>query len=456
LRDLRAVGGDGARRRARELVGGWIASHNRWSHPAWRTDILAARIAAWLGQYEFFCASADDAFRAKFFSSLVKQVRHLTRAVPGSLAGADLILALKGLVYGGLCLQGGEARVTKALRLLEQELPGQILADGGHIERNPSTQLKVLRFLIDIRSALLAAGEPVPQSIQNAIDRMTPMVRFFRHADGGFAFFNGAQEEETWRIDMLLAQADARGKAPQQAPHSGFQRLQANRTLVLVDVGPPPSAGLDYTAHAGTLSFELSHGKDRIIVNCGAHVGSHPTWRDVLRATAAHTTITVDDKNSSELLPDGGIGRRPVGVPWRREQQDGSVWLEASHDGYADTARLVHRRKLFLAASGEDLRGEDNLLPLGGAILAHDYALRFHLHPSVRASITHDRQTVLLAPPSGPGWRLRAAGGQMELAESVYLGSGGEVKRTQQVVVTGLLERDGAVIKWAIRREAKR
>ena len=456
LRDLRAVGGDGARRRARELVASWIAAHGRWSHPAWRTETLSARICAWLGQYEFFCASADDAFRTRFFGSLSKQVRHLSRAVPGSLSGADLILAIKGLAYAGLSLPSGEARLAKALGLLEQELPGQILADGGHIERCPSTQLHVLRHLIDIRAAVLAAGEPVPQSIQNAIDRMAPMIRFFRHADGGFALFNGGQEEEAWRIDMLLAQADARGKAPQQAPHSGFQRLQANRTLVLMDVGPPPPQGLDGTAHAGTLSFELSHGKDRIIVNCGAHSGSHPTWRDVLRATAAHSTITVDDTNSCEFLADGGIGRRPVAVPWRREQQDGSVWLEVSHDGYAETARIVHRRKLFLAASGEDLRGEDNLLPIGGTIRAHSFALRFHLHPTVRASLTHDGTAVLLAPASGPGWRVRASGGAVELAESVYLGTGGEVKRTQQIVVAGPIGVEGAVIKWAIRREGRR
>ncbi len=448
LRDLHVVGSDAGRRRGRDLIAAWIERHGRWKPVSWRPDVLGTRIVAWLGQYDFFCASADDGFQERFLASLSRQARHLARALPGSTTGSDLLLAMKGLIYAGVCLPGGEARLAQGLRLLERELPRQVLADGGHAERSPSGHLRVLRHLIDIRATLLAAGREVPPALQSAIDRMAPMLRFFRHGDGGLALFNDSNEEEAWLVDLVLTRSDAKGKPLASAPHSGFQRLTANRTLLVADMGPPPAPGYDRHAHAGTLAFELSVGKDRVIVNCGAHAGGSPEWRLAQRATAAHSTVTVEDTNSTELRPDGAPGRRPRAVHCRRDEADGNVWVEASHDGYRRALGVLHRRRLFLAATGEDLRGEDRVSGPDG----RRFAVRFHLHPAVRVSMVQAGRAALLRLPSGGGWRLRAAGGEMRLGESVYLGVRGEVKRGEQIEVSGRIDGREAIVKWALQR----
>src|SRR3546814_7420827 len=91
------------------------------------------------------------------------------------------------------------------------------------------------------------------------------MLRLLQHGDGGLALFNGSNEGEDLQIGLVLQRA-ASGKGPlQSAPASGFQRLQAGRTLVLVDCGRPPPPGYDRLAHAGTLSFEMSVGRERLI-----------------------------------------------------------------------------------------------------------------------------------------------------------------------------------------------
>src|SRR3546814_3205409 len=125
----------------------------------------------------------------------------------------------------------------------------------------------VLRDLVDVRSALLAAGESLPTFLLAGIDRAAPFLRMLRHNDGGLGLFNGSGEGEGWLVDMLLAQADARGRAPTSAPQSGFERIVANRTIALMDTGAPPQAGLDIRAHAGTLSLAVSVGKERMITN---------------------------------------------------------------------------------------------------------------------------------------------------------------------------------------------
>jgi len=459
LRDLRTVGGDAARRGARELIDDWMARHKRWDALVWRPDVLGRRLAAWLGCHDFFCASADDAFRRRCLASLQRQSRHLRRVLPHAASGAELIAALKGLIAAGLCLPGLRPRAALGLRLLARQLPIQVLPDGGHVSRNPATHARVLRDLVDIRSTLLAARAEVPEALMVAIDRMAPYLRMMRHGDGGLALFNGAREEEPWLLDMLLAQADARGRPPQSAPHSGYERIVAGRTLVLADVGAPPPRGFDAHAHAGTLSFELSVGKERLIANCGAMSGAQDHWLKAQRATAAHSTLALDDTNSTEVLREGGLGRRPRKVTAHREEADGNVWLDLAHDGYVDGAGLVHRRRLYLSAAGDDLRGHDRLILSGGATQAERFAARFHLHPAVKASLVQDG-AVLLRLPGGGGWQFKADG-PLAIAESVALGGSDAPRRAEQIVVSGPLgapDSDGVVaaVKWALKRVAKK
>ena len=199
----------------------------------------------------------------------------------------------------------------RALRGLERELAAQILPDGGHLTRSPSVQLLVLRDLIDIRAVLRAAALDIPAALTQAIEAMAPMLRFFRHGDRRLALFNNSVEEDADIVDLVLTRSESRGHAPPQAPDSGFQRLAAGQTLAVVDTGKPPPRGFDGAAHAGTLSFELSHGRDRIVVNCGGYRGSKPAWRRLSRTSAAHSVLVVDDTNAVEILADGALGRGP-------------------------------------------------------------------------------------------------------------------------------------------------
>ncbi len=456
MRDLRAVGGDMARRRSRVLVWSWLDHNGGWSPQSWAPDILGARVANWIGLHDFYCASADDEFRARVFESLARQVRHLARVLPASLDGARLVTAVKGLVYGGFCLPDHEKAGYEALRLLDRELPRQILPDGGHIERNPSVQMRVLRDLIDMRAVLRVARVDVPESLQHAIDRMTPALRFFRHADGGLALFNGGREEETALVDTVLAQADARGRPLKSAPHTGFERLIAGRTLVLLDTGAPPPAGLDRLAHAGTLSMEVSVSKERLIVNCGSHPSQRGPWRAALAGSAAHSTVVIADTNSAEVLENGGLGRRPSHVGCERQESDGAVLVVATHNGYSKGFGFLHRRRVYLADNGEDLRGEDTLEPVIGATPANQpFTIRFHLHPQVQPALIQGGAQVELRLPSGNVWRMRATGAVLELAESIYLGSGDEPRRTSQIVMQGQSSPEGITVKWALRRERK-
>lgn len=450
LYDLRRLGGDTARRQARRLVEDWIHRNRRWHPIAWDPAVVGQRIASWMALHDFYLATAEPGFRARVFASIGRQAAHLSRALASAPAGAGLLSAARGLLYAGICLPGHERLAAQGLRLLLRELPKQILPDGGHVSRCPQVAAEVLRLLIDMRLCLKLGRREVPEALHHAIDRLAPAVRFFRHGDGALALFNGGQETAGLPVDTVLAQADARGKPLRSAPHSGFERLVAGRTVILMDTGKPPADAYAERAHAGTLSFELSVGAQRMIVNCGAHPGDSSAWRRALASTAAHSTLVVDDTNSSEVFADGWLGRRPARIGVERQDTGSAVLIDATHDGWQETHRLIHRRRLFLHEGGNDLRGQDILTGQRGI----PFTVRFHLHPGVQASVVRSNAAVLLRLGK-VGWRFVAGGAaeSLELSESVYFGQGDEGRRSQQIVLKGVTEGDTTTVKWALRRE---
>jgi uncharacterized heparinase superfamily protein len=460
LRDLRALGGNDARRSARLLTEEWLDRHESCSALAWRADVLGRRLAMWTSHYELFFASASDSLRLRLLASMTRQARHLGRVAARESDGLGRLAALKGLLYAGLCLPGELPLTVKARRLLETELAWQVSPDGGHAARSPAAQILLLRDLIDMRAALSASGQKPMPPLSAAIDRAATLLRFLRHGDGALAVFNGGGEGNPTVIDLVLAHADARKHPGSRATVTGFERLAAGRLLAIVDSGGPARPGLDSRAHAGTLSFEASFGKERLIVNCGASAASGQEWRQAARATAAHSTLTVEDLNSSEIRPDGTLGRRPEHVTAEREETDGATWLGLSHDGYVPPFGLVHRRRLYMPAEGNELRGEDSLEPADGKLAEgatglpenRAFAIRFHLHPTVRASLVQDGGAVFLRLPSGIGWRLRVAGAKIDLVDSMYFGNS-QARRTQQVVLSGRTSSGKTTVKWALRQE---
>ncbi len=451
LGHLRAQGGDQAKRRAIDFVQSWAQANGNWRALSWRPDILGERLANLLIHFAFLTSGAEEAFKQALLASLGHQARHLARTAGRDTVGGARLAALRGLIHAGCCLPDGERNLNRGLADLEVETISQILPDGGHYARSPTQQARILKLYVEVRETLVAAHREIPDWLTVVISRMAIMLRALRHGDGGLALFNGSTEEGGALLDAILAKAAVRGRALSAAPHAGFYRLAAGRTLLLMEAGAPPGAGQNRWAHAGTLSFELSSGKERLIVNCGASTGDDPHWRHALRTTAAHSTLVVDDINSSQILDGGGFSQGAVNVTASRREIDGSVIVETSHDGYEEILGLIHRRLIMLASDGAEVRGEDNLIGTGG----ESYALRFHLHPGVKANLLSDGKSVLMKLPRGGGWRLQSADGSLAVEESVYFGDGVARRKSLQIVLTGSLEGAGATFKWQINRVEK-
>jgi uncharacterized heparinase superfamily protein len=463
LRHLRAADSAITRANARSLIDDWINEQGSWHPVGWQPEILSRRIICWLSQSPFVLQDADARFYRRFIRSLSRQVRYLRRNLNECREGLPRLQALIALTFATLCLQGLSGQLRPTARRLIEELRAQVLHDGGHISRNPGALIELLIDLLPLRQLFSARNLQPPQAINNAIDRMMPMLRFFRHPDGNFAQFNGMGPTPVDLLATVLAYDDARGTPVSNAPHSGYQRMDAGLTVLLMDTGRPPPVALSREAHAGCLSFEMSWKQHRLVVNCGLPAMNKENWRQVARAPAAPSTVTLNDTSSCRFLESKSVRRLLAGTPIvagphkveiERNDTAESAALTASHDGYAGDFGIVHGRGICISADGDLVEGEDTFTAPGGGDItsrgADEYAIRFHLHPSIKANRLSEGRGVILLLPDKEVWTFTTFGETVHVEESVYLAGSDGPRRAVQIVVYGKA-RETAKVRWVFR-----
>ena len=463
LRHLRAADTALTRANARALVEDWISNPSYYRPVARRADVLARRVISLLSQAPLVLGETDNKFYRRYLRGLTREIRYLRYAMLDMPDGLPRLQVLIALCYASLCLANQAKHIRSASRKLSDELQQQILPDGGHISRNPGALIELLIDLLPLRQTFAARNIAPAPALLNAIDRMMPMLRFFRHGDGSIALFNGMSGTPSDLLATLVAYDDAHGTPMASMPHTGFQRLDAGPTTLIMDTGAPPPPAVSHEAHAGCLSFELSSGTSRIVINCGMPATGRDNWRAFARSTAAHSTLTYHDTSSCQFveltamkrfLHGAPIVSGPVVVESSRETVNNGVLLSTSHDGYLARFGVIHRRILMLAQDGSRLDGEDSVAPAPGGRLRGqdaDYALRFHLHPSVKASRLSDARGVMLVLPNRDVWTFEAQDDRVDLEDSVFLAGNDGPRRTAQIVVRQD-SRHSSSIRWSFVR----
>ena len=447
LRHLRAADTALTRANARSLVDDWISNPLHRRPVGRRADVMARRVMSLLSQAPLVLGDTDGKFYRRYLRGLSREIRYLRYSMLDIPDGVPRLQVLIALCYASLCLANQARHIRTATRKLSDELQRQILPDGGHISRNPGALIELLIDLLPLRQTFAARNVAPPPSLLNAIDRMMPMLRFFRHGDGSFALFNGMSSAPSDLLATLLAYDDSHGTPMANMPHTGFQRLDAGTMTVIMDTGPPPPASVSHDAHAGCLSFELSSGPSRIVINCGMPSTGRDSWRPFARSTLAHSTLACHETSSCQfvelsamkrLLKGAPVISGPTNVESYREAVANGVLLTASHNGYLARFGVVHRRVLMIAQDGSRIDGEDTLSPAPGARIKGtetDYTLRFHLHPSVKASRLSDGRGVMLVLPSRDVWTFEALDDKVEVEDSVFLAGNDGPRRTAQIVI---------------------
>ncbi|WP_047453796.1 heparinase II/III family protein [Rhizobium rhizogenes] len=444
LRHLRAEKSDQASALARSILNDWMAVHGRRLQGiAWAPDTAAQRLIAWLSHSPVLLQGTDSGFYRRFMRMLVLHVRYLRRVAATTRDGTTRFRVRIALAMSSVAMPNGASALKRAGQALNREIDRQILSDGGHISRNPRIALELLLDLLPLRQTYVNLGHDVPSRLIPGIDRMYPALRFFRHQDGDLALFNGATSTLANELMSVLRYDETAGQTFKALPHAKYHRLAAGQAVIIVDTGCPASADLSRTAHAGCLSFEMSSGKARFIVNSGAPEFADDRYLQAARATAAHSTVTLNDTSSCQFSKSKTLGPIMVGgvkkvIVERAETEDGRDYVRAAHDGYLSTFGYVHEREISLNAAGTILAGRDRFfVPEGkkhtprGENMA---SARFHVHPSISLLQTETDSALLIAP-DGETWVFSSPGNEVLVAEDIFFADASGMRSSDQLEI---------------------
>lgn len=348
--DLNALGADTRRAWHQALLAQWLKGNPPGRGDGWEPYPTSLRIVNWIK-----AAASGLPLGQPAVHCLAVQARWLMQRLEWHLLGNHLFANAKALVLAGLFFKGPEAQrwFRQGMAILAEQLPEQVLIDGGQFERSPMYHALALEDMLDLINAARAIGNVVPAPTLNAWEetasRMLRWMRVMTHSDGRLAQFNDSAHgiapdgQELERYARVLG-VTAEPCAPQNLTYlheSGYVRADWSGAALFCDVAPVGPDYLPGHAHADTLSFELSIASQRIVVNGGTSCYGASPRRVRERGTAAHSTVQVAGLNSSEVWSGFRVGRRAYPRDVRVEGET----IQASHDGYAWLpGRPVHTR----------------------------------------------------------------------------------------------------------------
>ena len=339
-----------------QLLTRWVDENPVGYGNAWEPYPTSLRIVnilkAWLAGLEL-----DH----KLLSSVFEQASFLSSDLEKHLLGNHYFVNLKALLFAGAVFENIRW-LSIAEKGLLSEIPEQILEDGANFELSPMYHLLILVDMLDMFNLSMAYPTQVSSKLvsllENYIPKMLEFMEAMTHPDGGVSFFN----------DSVDGIAPTKAKVESYAEKLGFEiiPLDLNKSQIIDNANSgyicatlagnklifdASAVGPDYIpghAHADTLSFELSIGAQRVFVNSGTSEYGLSPKRLNQRKTAAHNTVEIADKDSSQVWSGFRVANRAEIISRYAElKHDHSIDLHAAHNGYKSAfGGCIHTRKL--------------------------------------------------------------------------------------------------------------
>ena len=372
------------------LIQRWIEDNPLGFGTGWEPYPSSLRIVNWI-KWFLLDLNSNNNVKQIWLDSLVIQMRFLSQNLEYHLLGNHLFANAKALVFAGLFFKGEEADhwYRLGVSIINRELPEQVLSDGGNFELSPMYHAIFLEDLLDLINIHQAYDRNLLDNLENKIIQMLGWLKVMSHPDGEISFFNDSTLDVAPSFIELLDYTNRLGivfknKQVNQFIHlekSGYIRVENENMVIiadLADIGPEYIPG---HGHADALSFELSLFGERVIVNSGISTYEIGIARYKQRGTELHSTITIDNQNSSEVWSGFRVANRAKVFDIKKLKDINGVEFSACHDGYKKLKEgVLHCRHWIV--SNDSIKIVDNITGRG----VHQVRSVLPLHPSVLVS----------------------------------------------------------------------
>ncbi|APG61606.1 hypothetical protein LPB140_00710 [Sphingorhabdus lutea] len=442
---------------AEKYCAAWLEENGgNVKNEAWRGDNIVWRFINMAHHAPLILSSRNSDYRRDILNHFADMADEMDKIAPMIKHDYVRVVIWCGVLAAGLLLPDGKERLTIGQDALKKALDKAIYNDGGLASRSPAQLIECCKLLILTANIYTARGMMRPQFLDQHIAKIIPAILCLRHSDGGLGAWQGSGHGTTNLVEQILSASPVTARPQRQSKTWGYQRISAGKSVLIIDAGPPPLAKNAWVSCASTLAIEFSFAAQRIFINCGGGaLASHALPADLargLRTTAAHSTLCVENVNSTAILPEGKLGKGVNIVDLERRDEDQLTRLTASHDGYVRNFGFIHQRSITLRSDGLEMRGSDILLPAEKAKPKAEtqYEIRFHLGPNIDLYSGEEKGSILLRLRDGSSWLFQASQCEVNVEDSLWVNEEGEPAETQQIILTHKSEQGGSSTNWSL------
>ena len=435
---------------AKQHIFNWDIKKYNLSSFVWEKNFVAKRLINLIYHFDYYAVSATEKEKKEFNKIILKHYFILKLLIKLDKKNSSIEITKVMFIFHLI----HKLETSNIIKQLKKQLNDHINQNGMHKSMNPCTHAEYINHLYEIKNICLFFKFLPPKEIEFQIINMSSVLKNLFHKDGMIALFNGSNNaniESIKKINKLINDITTKNLVKIR---NGLAIFENSNFKVFFDAIKPNSKLLNQNLHAGTLGFEMSCDKEKIITNCGSvekRIGKKPEY---LRFSAAHSTIILNNTNISELVEKKSFKRIPKLIALKNDENDNILIWDATHDGYMDNFKRIIKRKLMISKNYPSIKGEDSIICHKLNSKKALYNIRFHLTPICTCLMTNDQKSVLIKTKLNQSW-IFSSQNKLKLEESIYINNGKRVERTKQIVISGYTSLPKKIEKWSISKIKK-
>jgi len=443
----------------KKIVESWINNFFNYDPHTWKLEITARRVIAWSSNFDLTLEDSDKLYKEKFFSCLIKQSNFILKNIKNLYSESNKIVCCAALLLSGIMFKNKDLNYKIGIKELEKFVKNYFDSSGFPRSRNPEDVFICIKYLILIREWLIESQEPIPDFLNEIINKCGNCYTMLSCSNKQFPLFNGATEINNKDYDIFLKTLKYKFTNKKNEA-ADLIKIKKKKFEFFIDCGNPPSNNFAKNYQAGCLSFELVSNKQKVICNSGYAKYLSTKLNLLSRSTAAHSTLYLNDMSSctfqknkliNELYGNTLIHKHKI-ISKNYLENNEFYSINASHNGYEKKFGYIHTRSVKILKKIDKIFGEDGLKKTKNYSNSVFYTVRFHIYPNTKIVKTKAEDSILISLSNGEGWLLKSEKNNFKIEKNIFLGNKNKILNNESVSISKVINSETTLIKWTIER----
>ena len=443
----------------KNIIESWINNFFNYETYSWQMEITAKRIIAWISNTDITLENSEKLYKEKFLLSLVKQSNFLVKNLKNMFNDSNKIVCCAAIILTGMIFKENNLNFKIGIKELEKIVKNYFDDDGFPKSRSAEEVFTSLKYFILIREWLKEAFKPVPDFLNEIINKTGACYSILSCSNKQFPLFNGSTEINHKDYDIFLKALKYKFASEKNEVGNLF-KIKKKKFEFFIDLGNPPANKFAKFYQAGCLSFELISNKQKVICNSGYGKYFSSKLISLSRSTAAHSTLYINNSSScifqkNELINKiygNSLLEQSKIIDKNYTENKDYYSLNCSHNGYEKRFGYIHTRSIRIPKKEDKVIGQDKLKKTKKYDNSILFSIRFHIYPNTKIVKTKGRNSVLISLSNGEGWLLRSDTNNFEIEKSIFLGNKRKILNNESIFISSSTDKESISIDWVIER----